>query len=102
MLLKIAGTLGLFFVLYLGYYWWDMRNLRAFCDEVKTDMPVTALPQLAEHHNLNSRYVTGDGVFREEKRFWSYYVPSNASVGSNVCANRHDKVKVISAELQYD
>lgn len=102
-ILKATATVFItFFVLYPIYYWWDMRNLRSFCDAVKVGTPVTALAQIAEHHSISSNWLRGDGVFNEREKYWSIYVPSTASVGSNVCAIRHDKMKVISAIIEID
>lgn len=98
-IVKIVGYLGLFFILYLAYFWWDVKQLRSFCDDTKVGTPVTVLPQIAEHHNIDSKWIKGDGAFNEKQSYWSYYIPSTASVGDIVCTIRHDKNKIISAEM---
>lgn len=90
------------FTLYLVYYWWDMRQLRLFCDDVKAGTPIIRLSQIAEHHGINSKWIKGDGAYNEKENYWSFYVPSAASVGSNVCAIKHNKVTVISSVIEID
>lgn len=99
---KVAMVLGVTFGLYLVYYGYDMRQLREFCDAIKPGMLVSGLPTLAQQHNIDSRWFRHDGAYNADRQQWIYYVPSAASVGANVCAIRHDKTQVISAELQFD
>ena len=101
-LLKLAAGWFVIFIIYLAYYWWDMRQLRSFCDAIRVGTPVNALQQIADHHRISIRWLKGDGAFNERTNTWTYYVPSTASVGANVCAIHHDKVTVISAEIEID
>lgn len=89
-------------LIYLVYYWWDMGRLRAFCDDIKIGTAVTKLPQIADNHGINPRWVKGDGMFSKVTSEWSFYVPSAASVGANVCAIHHNKSTVISAVIEID
>ena len=91
-----------FFLVYLVWYWWDMRQLRAFCEDVRAGTPVSQLPQIAGRHGISRRWLKGNGAFNEKANQWSYYVPSTASAGANVCAIRHNKVTVISAIVEID
>lgn len=100
--LRIAAVFITLFLLYLVWYWWDMRQLRAFCDAVHVGIPVSQLQQIADRQGISKKWLKGDGAFNAETQQWSFYVPSAASVGANVCAIRHDKVTVISANIEND
>ena len=90
------------FLIYLAYYWWDMRQLTAFCGDVKAGTPVSQLSQIANRHGIRSSWLKGDGVFDEEANRWTLYVPAASSVGANVCAIHHNKETVISTEIEID
>jgi len=101
-LIKAIGFLLAAFLIYLAYYWWDMRQLKSFCDDVKAGTPVSELRQIAEQHGINLRWINGDGILNQDKTEWSYYVPSTASAGANVCAIHHNKSTVISSVIEID
>lgn len=100
--LRIAAFFIAFLLVYLAWYWWDMRQLRAFCEDVHAGTPVSQLPQIADRHGVNRKWLKGNGAFNEMANQWGYYVPSTASAGANVCAIRHNKVTVISAIVEID
>lgn len=103
---RIALRIAIFFIafllVYLAWYWWDMRQLRAFCEEVRVGTPVSQLPQIADRYGINRKWLKSNGVFNEKTNQWSFYVPSTASVGANVCAIRHNKETVISTIVEID
>lgn len=101
-LIKPLGVLGWLFVLYAVWYWWDMRQLRQFCEEIRPGTPVGQLAQIAGRHGIDTRRLKGDGAAGQDGRHWTFYIPSTASVGSNVCAISHDKATVISATIEFD
>lgn len=100
--LRMATAFIAFMLVYLVWLWWDMGQLRTFCENVRAGTPVSQLPQIADRHGVNRKWLKGDGAFNERTNQWSYYVPSTASVGANVCAIRHNKVTVISTIVQID
>jgi hypothetical protein len=48
-LIKAIGFLLAAYLIYLAYYWWDMRQLMSFCDDVKAGTPVS-VSQIASAH----------------------------------------------------
>lgn len=104
--LKLFLGIVLFFValmaLYLMWLWWDMRQLRAFCDDVRPGMPVRELVQVADRHGIQTHWLKGEGAADKENGLWYFYVPSTASVGSNVCAISHNRETVVSATVKID
>jgi hypothetical protein len=105
-ILKLVGGSLLLVVaclaIYLAWLWWDMRQLRVFCGEVKAGMPLAEFLQVADRHGIDRRWLKGDGMFDKSSGLWYFYVPSTASVGSNVCAIGHNKVSVVSAVVEMD
>jgi hypothetical protein len=101
-ILKLAAALAGLFLLYCAWYVWDMHQLRAFCEEIRPGTPVAELPRIAGRHGVDARWLQKDGAFSESMHMWVFYVPSTASVGSNVCVINHDKSHVIGATVEYD
>ena len=99
---RIAGVLFTFLLVYLAWYWWDMRQLRAFCADIHVGTPVAQVQQIADRHGISKRWLNGDGAFNDKTGQWSFYVPSAASVGANVFAIHHDKLTVVSAIVEID
>jgi hypothetical protein len=65
MMLRFSAFLVAIFLTYLAYYWWDMRQLMAFCDDVRVGMPVAELERIAGRHGVDRRWLNGNGVFQE-------------------------------------
>jgi hypothetical protein len=101
-ILKALVCLALIFIAYLAYYWWNIAKLRAFCEELKPGTSVSELQRIGARHGINPSWLRGDSVFDAASKQWRYYVPATSSVGANVCAIRHDKATVISAEIEID
>jgi hypothetical protein len=97
----IAGATAIF-ILYLAYFWWDMGHLRAFCAELRPGTPISQLYSIAQKHGVNTYLLKGDGAYSERTGQWTHYIPATSSVGANVCAIHHNKVTVISAEIEID
>lgn len=100
--LRLSTLFIAFLLVYLAWYWWDMKQLQAFCEEVHTGTPVSRLLPIADRYGISKKWLKGDGEFNDKTNQWSFYVPSAASAGSNVCAIHHDKVTVISAIVEID
>lgn len=99
-LAKAALVLVAWFLIYLAYYWWDMRRLQAFCDEVKVGTPVSSLITIADQHGVDKHWLQGKGVIDESQNEGTFYVPAASTIGEVACAIRHNRLTVISAQIQ--
>jgi len=99
-LAKAALVLVAWFLIYLAYYWWDMRRLRAFCDDVKVGTPVSSLITIADQHGVEKHWLEGKGVFDETRNEGVLYVPAASTIGEVACALHHNGLTVTSAKIQ--
>lgn len=99
-LAKASLVLVAWFVIYLAYYWWDMRRLHAFCEDVRVGTPVSSLITIADQHGVDKHWLEGKGAFDESHNEGVFYVPAASTIGEVACAIHHNKLKVTSAEIQ--
>lgn len=99
-LLKLFALLVALLFAYIGWIFWDVHQLRLFCDALPAATPVLHLPEIAQRHGINPRWVQRDGVYVEGDGVWFIAVPAASTMGDTVCAIRHDKVQVLSAVLK--
>jgi hypothetical protein len=97
---QVVGVLALLFGLVAGWAWWDMHQLRAFCREVRPGVPVSRLPEIAEDHGIERRWVDRHGIADEKAGDWFLPVPAASTMGEVVCAIHHDKTVVRSAAIR--
>lgn len=99
---KAIAFIITFFLVYLGYYKWDMGRLKAFCEDLQPGTPVSQLVRIAEQYGFSPSWFKTDGAFDQTANQWTLYIPSISSVGANVCAIKHNKVTVISTKIEID
>lgn len=88
-----------FTAVYSGWVWWDLRQLRSFCSEIKIGTGMENLPVLAERHGINSRWIDRrvrlkDGV--------ATIVPAASTMGDVRCVIHHDEKTILSVEQPQD
>jgi hypothetical protein len=88
-----------FIAFYSGWVWWDLRQLRAFCAEVKIGARMETLPALADRHGINRRWIDrrvqqNDGV--------ATIVPATSTMGDVRCVIHSDEKTVLSIEQPQD
>lgn len=88
-----------FIAVYSGWVWWDIRQLRGFCGEIKIGTGMEILPVLADRHGINSRWINRrvkltDGV--------ATIVPATSTMGDVRCVIHHDEKTVLSVEQPQD
>jgi hypothetical protein len=98
-LLKLLALLVLLLLAYTGWLAWDVQRLRGFCDALSTATPVVSLPERAQRHGIEPRWVQHEGLYIEDEGVWLLAVPAASTMGDTVCAVRHDKTRVLSAVL---
>ncbi len=87
----IFGAFGL-------WTWWEVRNVRGFCDEVKPGTLVITLSAIAEAHHLNARRVRSS-IFDNEKKSWFMFLPAAPTFGDVTCEIEHNKTVVLSSRM---
>ena len=87
------------FSVYLGWMWWDSRQLKSLCAEANEGVAVSALPALAEKYGFARRWVE-HGTRERNGAGWVTYVPSSATIGEVACVIHYDDTKVLSARVR--
>ena len=96
--LRIVAALVLPFFIYVGWMYWDTHKVNSFCKDVASGVSLDKLPKLAEDHGINKRWIN-EGIFSEKGRYWVFFVPAASTFGDVACAIHHNKVNVISAQM---
>ena len=100
-LIKIVlATLGVFTFLvfiYMAWAWWEVHQLRAFCQELKPGMSVSLVPAIAEKYGFSFDPTQGITFDNTNDRFKS--IPALSTLGEISCHIYHDSVYVKSAEI---
>ncbi|MGV8991268.1 MAG: hypothetical protein ACOH1Q_07675 [Thiobacillus sp.] len=95
----LVAILAFLFALYLGWFRWETRSLKALCSEVQLGMPVSSLPQLAEKYGFSQTLRLENGVPDENNNHVAF-VATSSSVGEIVCVIHYDQQSnVVSAEF---
>ncbi len=84
-----------FMAVYSGWVWWDLRQLRGFCGEVKVGTHVETLPALAQRHGINSRWINRHVKLENGV---ATIVPAASTMGDVRCVIHHDEKTVLSIE----
>ncbi len=87
------------FSLYVGWMWWEGRQLKSLCAEANEGVAVSALPALAEKYGFGRRWVE-HGIHEKNGVGWVAYVPSSATMGEVACAIHYNETKVLRARVQ--
>lgn len=95
--LKLCVLMVLLVWIFGGWLWWDMRRVRAFCDEVKPGTLVASLPEIASRHGVDSKWFKSPGVYDEKAGDWFLPIPAPSTMGDMICAIHHDQTLVKSA-----
>jgi len=86
------------FGIYLGWMWWEGRQLQSLCAEANEGVPVAALPALAEKYGFDRRWVE-HGIRDKDGLGGVTYVPSSSTMGDVVCAIHFNESRVLSARM---
>lgn len=97
-IVAIAALFGLMFCIYFGWAWWEMKQLKSFCSEVREGVPISSLPPLAEKYGFSPRWVKS-GITETGKKNQITFVPAASTFGEIACAIRYDESGVISANI---
>ena len=98
---SVGALFAVTMVVFLGWSWWELRQLRAFCSESVAGTSVSALGELAQKHGISRGWVDR-GLQAKSNGPPAIYVPTAPSIGTVVCAIRHDGTVVTSASVQTD
>ncbi len=96
---QIIFVFMVIFVIYLGFAWWEIRQLNFFCAEVRAGVDISTLSALAEKYGFNRRWVER-GVHENDSEYWVMFVPAASSMGEMVCAIRYKETAVVSAKIE--
>jgi len=97
-IVAIAALFGLMLCIYMGWAWWEMKQLKSFCSEVREGVPISSLPPLAEKYGFSPRWVKS-GIAETGKKNQIIFVPAASTFGEIACAIRYDESGVISANI---
>lgn len=95
---QIALSIFILFCVYLGWSWWEMSRLNAFCEAVHVGAQFSSLPSLAEKYGFDRRWVQ-HGIRDGESDSWVVYVPASSSMGEVACTIRYNQVGIISSKI---
>lgn len=87
------------FSVYLGWMWWEGRQLKALCAEANEGVAVSALPALAEKYGFARHWVT-HGIRDGNGPGWVAYVPSSSTIGEVACAIHYNDTTVLWARVR--
>ncbi len=87
------------FSVYLGWMWWEGRQLNALCAEANEGVAVSALPALAEKYGF-ARHWVAHGILDRNGPGWVMYVPSSSTIGEFACAIHYNDTRVLWAKVQ--
>jgi hypothetical protein len=96
-LLRVGALLVMLVFGYVGWAWFEGRQLHAYCDEVKPGMLIHELPALTEKHGFGRQWVICGQA--QGCGSTAFYVPATTSLGELVCAIRHDGQRVLIAQI---
>ena len=96
---QLFVALAAVFYIYLGWWWWEGRQLQSLCAEANEGAPVASLPELVEKYGFSRSWVK-HGLPERDGRTWVVYVPSSATMGDVTCAIHYNETKVVSARMQ--
>ena len=98
---RVGGALVLLaspLLLYGAWMWWDIHKVTSFCQDVHPGALLTTLPQLAAEHGI-SRHWIANGIFDEKQKDWVFFVPAGSTMGDVACSIHHNKVAVVSVQM---
>lgn len=87
------------FSVYLGWMWWESRQLASLCAEANEGVAVSALPALAEKYGF-ARHWVEHGIREGKGSGWVTYVPSSSTIGEVACAIHYNDMRVLWARVR--
>lgn len=91
LILCLAALAGI----YSGWVWWDLKQLRGFCGEVKNGAGIDILPALADNHGIDRRWIDRRVTLKHGS---AIIVPAASTMGDVRCTIHHDGKAVLSVE----
>lgn len=95
--LAIFGAFTFLVFIYMALAWWEVRQLRTFCQELKPGMSVSLVPTIAEKYGFSFDSIKGISIDNINNRFKS--IPAILTLGEISRHIYHDNVYVKSTEI---
>jgi hypothetical protein len=86
------------FVAFFGSLIWGIHDVRAFCRDIQPNMPLAALPALADKHGISKRWIN-QSAYSERTKSWFFFVPVEVTFGDTGCFVYHNKSVVLSTKM---
>jgi len=87
------------FSVYLGWMWWEGRQLKSLCAEANEGIAVSALPALAEKYGF-ARHWIERGIRDGNDPSWVTYIPSTSTIGEVACEIHYNATRVLRARVR--
>ena len=87
------------FSFYLGWMFWEGRQLKSLCAEANEGVAVSDLPALAEKYGF-ARHWVEHGIRDRNGPGWVTYVPSASTIGEFACGIHYNDTRVMWAKMQ--